>query len=150
MGMDMVKDFDDNWLDIPAGWKPYEVCQDFEQVVLPQVIAANSWGTDMVIVRRGNKWPGWKTGVRGSAAGAGKRLSSHVEWFETDHAGRRCVFRAEDPQRTPSKKLDPLWRSWSGRLLLERVPDSAKIDAFKALLHLHALDSCTADESKSK
>ncbi|CAE7566684.1 unnamed protein product, partial [Symbiodinium sp. CCMP2456] len=150
MGMDMVKDFDDNWLDIPAGWKPYEVCQDFEQVVLPQVIAANSWGTDMVIVRRGNKWPGWKTGVRGSAAGAGKRLSSHVEWFETDHAGRRCVFRAEDPQRTPSKKLDPLWRSWSGRLLLERVPDSTKIGAFKALLHLHALESCTADESTSK
>ena len=21
---------------------------------------------------------------------------SHVEWFETDHAGRRCVFRAEE------------------------------------------------------
>eukprot|EP00439_Symbiodinium_sp_Y106_P043568 s7208_g5.t1 len=78
MGMDMVKDFDDNWLDIPAGWKPYEVCQDFEQGVLPKVIAANSWGTDMVIVCRGNKWPGWKTGVRGSAAGAGKRLSPAV------------------------------------------------------------------------
>ncbi|CAE7616294.1 unnamed protein product [Symbiodinium natans] len=141
MGTDMVKDFDDNWLDIPAGWKPYEACQDFDQVVLPKVIAGHAWGTDMVLVRRGNKWPGWKTGIRGAAAGAGKRLSSHIEWFETDSSGRKCVFRAEDPQRTPSKKLDPLWRSWSGRVLLERVPDSTRIEAFKALLHLQALES---------
>ncbi|CAE7188359.1 unnamed protein product [Symbiodinium pilosum] len=139
MGTDMVKDYDDNWLDIPAGWKPYEACQDFDEVVLPKVIAGNSWGTDMIIVRRGNKWPGWKTGVQGLSAGAGKRLSSHVEWFETDGSGRRCVFRAEDPQRTPSKKLDPMWRSWSGRVLLERVPDSSRIDAFKTFLQLHAL-----------
>ena len=27
MGLDMLKAFDDNWLDIPDGWKVYEVCK---------------------------------------------------------------------------------------------------------------------------
>ena len=39
---------------------------------------------------------------------------SHVDWFEVDASGRRCVWRGEDPVRTPSKKLDPFWRSWGG------------------------------------
>lgn len=37
-----------------------------------------------------------------------------MDWFEVDASGRRCVWRGEDPVRTPSKKLDPFWRSWGG------------------------------------
>jgi len=143
VGNDMVKDFDDNWVDIPNGWRPYEICKDFDRLVLPKVIAGNCWGTDMVIVRRGQKWPAWKTGIQGPAS-AGRRLSSHVEWFEMDHARNRCVFRAEDTQRAPSKKLDPLWRSWNGRVLLERIPHEEQQHAFKAFLYRSACETWCA------
>ncbi|CAK9057261.1 Hypothetical protein SCF082_LOCUS30756 [Durusdinium trenchii] len=133
IGMDMVKAFDDHWIEIPPGWKAYEVGEEFEELVLPKVIAAHSWGTDMVMVRRGKKWPGWRTGIQGGE-GAGRRLCSHVDWFETDPAGRRCVFRGEDTQRAPSKKLDPLWQSFGGRVLLERISEEEQLQIFKALL----------------
>lgn len=137
IGMDMVKAFDDSWIDIPYGWKPYQVCKDFERVILPEVIGAHAWGTDMLLVRRGSKWPGWKTGIQGTS-GAGKRLCSHVDWFEIDVSGRKCVFRGEDTQRTPSKKLDPFWRSWGGRVLLEKISQQEQIEVFKAFLRTTA------------
>ncbi|CAL1137161.1 unnamed protein product [Cladocopium goreaui] len=137
IGMDMVKAFDDSWIDIPCGWKPYQVCKDFERVILPEVIGGHAWGTDMLLVRRGSKWPGWKTGIQGTSS-AGKRLCSHVDWFEIDVSGRRCVFRGEDTQRTPSKKLDPFWRSWGGRVLLEKISQHEQIEVFKAFLRTTA------------
>ena len=38
--------------------------------ILGRFLCDSEWrvmapGTDMVLVRRGNKWPGWKTGIRG-------------------------------------------------------------------------------------
>ncbi|CAJ1359039.1 unnamed protein product [Effrenium voratum] len=114
--------------------------EDFQHFVLPEVIGAHAWGTDMLMVRRGKKWPAWKTGILGPSA-AGQRMCSHVEWFELDRSERKCVFRAEDTERTPSKKLDPIWRSWSGRMLLERISDAEQLDVFKAFLRSAACEA---------
>jgi len=149
IGMDMTREFDDNWMDLPCAWKPYEACKDFERIILPEVIGGHSWGTDMMMVKRGTKWPGFQTGIQG-ASGAGKRICSHVDWFEVDASGRRCVWRGEDPVRTPSKKLDPFWRSWGGRLLLEKIPQQQRIDMFKVFLQTTAITAWSKMQCKQR
>eukprot|EP00435_Cladocopium_sp_Y103_P002817 s4139_g1.t1 len=151
ISMDMVKAFDDSWIDIPCGWIFCRTALwDFERIILPEVIGGHAWGTDMLLVRRGSKWPGWKTGIQGSS-GAGRRLCSHVDWFEIDVSGRRCVFRGEDKvsrrhqKRTSDHDLLAVEQSLIvfavGRVLLEKISQHEQIEVFKAFLRTTA--SCS-------
>lgn len=138
MGHDMSKFQDDNWVDIPPGWQPHVAGDDFKGFVLPKVIAAHAWGTDMVIVRRDKEWTAWKTGIQGPGSAAGTRLSTHIEWIDLDTAGKRVVFRGEDTERMPSKKLEPVFRSWCGRLLIERVPFTQLLADWRSFIQVKA------------
>jgi len=136
VGYDMVVDQDDNWLDIPPGWRPYDAGEDFRVLVLPQVVAAHGWGTDLMLILKDGKWTGWKTGLNGKTR-AGQRASSHIEWFETDVTGRRCVFRGEDPTRY-HKKGKIVFYQWAGRMLMEQVPRSELLSNWRSYLCLQA------------
>jgi len=136
-GVDMVKERDDNWIDIPAGWRPYEVCKDFTRVVRPKVIAPYAWGTDVVLVRKGDHWPAWRTALRDHNT-PGTRYCSHVDWFEVSKDGKKCVFRGEEVSFTPSKKLEPVFRPWNGRVLIERVPMIRLMEDWRAYMQLRA------------
>lgn len=136
VGYDMVVDQDDNWLDIPPGWRPYDAGEDFRVLVLPQVVAAHGWGTDLMLILKDGKWTGWKTGLNGRAR-AGQRASSHIEWFETDTTGRKCVFRGEDPTRY-HRKGSIVFYQWAGRMLMEQVPRSELLKDWKSYVRLQA------------
>lgn len=113
-------DMMDKWWNLPVGWTYVDTStEDFHNLILPQVVAAHYWGTDIVMAWYEDRWRPFKTKMYKNSAGG--RAAYSADFFQTDITGRKCVFRG-----------------WNARLLIERIPCADLIASWECYVKLKA------------